>query len=107
MGEHPMTGLFIAGVVLALAQDGAPATLETKAYLGVVPGPEARNPLPMPKREPPRLVWTGFKMAGEKSQIFLQTTRQVSYDVQGGAAGQGVLSVFLRNCRIHLRNNGR
>lgn len=113
-GDQSMAGLFIAGVLWALAQDAGPPAApdaEPKPYLGVVPGPEARNPLPMPKREPPRLVWTGFKMAGERSQIFLQTTRQVAYQVQGGTAAKagppGVLSVFLRNCRIHLRNNGR
>jgi hypothetical protein len=89
--------------------DRAPGAAALAPYAGVVPGPDARNPLGRPRSEPPRLVWTGFKMAGDKSEIFLQTTRAVSYELgdpvmKGGAPR---LTVFLRNCRIHLRNNGR
>jgi hypothetical protein len=80
------------------------------AYRGLT-GPEARNPLPQPKSEPPRLVWTGFKMAGDRSEIFLQTTRPVVHELgtPGKAAGSrpGSLVLLLRNCRIHLRNNAR
>lgn len=81
-------------------------------YQGVVPEPEARNPLPHPRSDPPRLIWTGFKMAGERSEIFLQTTRPVEHELApatGKAADKraGSLSVLLRNCRIHLRNNAR
>ncbi len=78
-------------------------------YKGLA-GPEARNPLPQPKSDPPRLVWTGFKMAGDRSEIFLQTTREVAHELAAGkaAAGRpGALTLLLRNCRIHLRNNAR
>jgi hypothetical protein len=112
------TGFFVAAALCALAQEGAaPAGSDpaatgamAKPYAGVNPGLEARNPLPMPSHDPPRLVWTGFKMSGDRSQVFLQTTRRVTYDVRtdpGGKAGALELTVFLRNCRIHLRNNGR
>ena len=87
-------------------------------YSGVVPGLEAHNPLPPPpKSSTPYLIWTGFHLDGGKSEVFLQTTGPVSY--QAAAAPQAstpgapsahasdTLSVFLRNCRIHLRNNAR
>lgn len=86
--------------------DGAPAPVRPPVGYAGVPGPEGRNPLPHPKSDPPRLVWTGFKMAGDRSELFLQTTRPVTFDVVEGAAGRK-LSVFLRNCRIHLKNNAR
>ena len=87
------------------------APLRPGAYAGVAPGNDAKNPLAPPRNDPPRLVWTGFKMAGEQSEIFLQTTRPVTYELASPAAGArsgpARLSVFLRNCRIHLKNNGR
>ena len=89
--------------------DGAaPAPTRPLAGYAGVPGPEGRNPLPHPRSDPPRLVWTGFKMAGDRSELFLQTTRPVTFDVTEAAAGRAPkLSVFLRNCRIHLKNNAR
>ena len=54
-----------------------------------MPGPEGRNPLPHPKSDPPRLVWTGFKMAGDRSELFLQTTRPVTFEVAEGPHGDG------------------
>jgi hypothetical protein len=88
----------------------APATPAPAAagYAGVA-GPEAASPFTPPRSDPPRLVWTGFKMAGDRSELFLQTTRPVSYEVsQGeGKTRSPKLTVFLRNCRIHLKNNGR
>src|SRR3954449_3331287 len=30
-------------------------------YVGVIPGPAARNPLPPAKKAPPHLIWSGFK----------------------------------------------
>jgi hypothetical protein len=77
-------------------------------YRGVVLGPEARNPLPQPGSDPPRLIWTGFKMDGDRSEIFLQITRPVAHEISrpGGKVSAG-LSVLLRNCRIHMRNNAR
>jgi hypothetical protein len=87
-----------------------PAPAGSAVYKGLA-GPEARNPLPQPKSEPPRLVWTGFKMAGDRSEIFLQTTRPVVHDLgapgKASASRPGSLSLLLRNCRIHLRNNAR
>jgi hypothetical protein len=112
--------LVSAWLMAALAQEGAPGVdqpldapavqLKDGKYAGVVPGPEARNPLPQPKADPPRLVWTGFRMSGDKSQIFLQTTRPVTFHL--GEANKRrksprTLSVFLRSCRIHLKNNAR
>ncbi len=99
--------LFVAQV--ASAQDEPPLPAPGP-YQGVVPGTGARNPLPHPRSDPPRLIWTGFKMAGERSEIFLQTTRPVTHEL--GPAGKvapkpGALSVVLRNCRIHLKNNAR
>jgi hypothetical protein len=90
----------------------APRSPAPGPYQGVVPGPEARNPLPHPRSDPPRLIWTGFKMAGDRSEIFLQTTRPVVHEMppasgKAGEARRGSLSLLLRNCRIHLRNNAR
>jgi hypothetical protein len=76
-------------------------------YGGLKPGPEAKNPLPLPQPDPPQLVWTGFRMAGDKSEIFLQTTRPVEHTVQAGVGKAKRLSVLLKNCRIFLRNNQR
>lgn len=78
-------------------------------YAGLSLGPEARNPLPVPKEAPPRLMWTGFSGASEGGEIFLQTTREVAHDmaVTSGPGGRPTLSVFLRNCRIHWKNNAR
>jgi hypothetical protein len=88
--------------------DGAPARARPAAGYAGVPGPEGRNPLPHPRSDPPRLVWTGFKMAGDRSELFLQTTRPITFDVSEAAAGHAPrLSVLLRNCRIHLKNNAR
>jgi hypothetical protein len=85
----------------------APPAPRPGAYHGVVPGPEARNPLPHPRSDPPRLIWTGFKMVGDRSEIFLQTTRPVEHALAPSAKTPGSLSFLLRNCRIHMRNNAR
>ena len=88
--------------------DGAPVSERPPVGYAGVPGPEGKSPFAAPRSHPPRLVWTGFKMAGDRSELFLQTTRPVSFDVVDGAAGKAPkLSVFLRNCRIHLKNNAR
>ena len=85
-------------------EEAAPAAA---VYKGLA-GPEAHNPLPQPKSDPPRLIWTGFKMAGDRSEIFLQTTREVVHELgTGKSARPGSLTLLLRNCRIHLRNNAR
>jgi hypothetical protein len=78
-------------------------------YAGLSLDPQARNPLPTPKDDPPRLIWTGFSPGAAGGEIFLQTTRQVAHDmsVTSGGGGRPTLSVFLRNCRIHMKNNAR
>lgn len=107
-GEAPATDQPLAPPAMNQPLDGGPATARPPAGYAGVPGPEGRNPLPRPKSDPSRLVWTGFKMAGDRSELFLQTTRPITFDLVEGAAGQPPrLSVFLRNCRIHLKNNAR
>lgn len=79
-------------------------------YVGVRPGAKGRNPLPVPRRDPAHLIWSGFQMNEQGSRVFFQLSREVTYDLSGGEPGNGkpaVLSVFLRNCRIHLANNRR
>jgi hypothetical protein len=77
-------------------------------YVGVVPGGDVKNPLPPAKKTPPRLIWSGFKSGAAGSEVFFQTNQPVTYDVVPSKTGDGKeLSVFLRNCRIHMRNNGR
>ncbi len=78
-------------------------------YAGLSLGPEARNPLPIPKTDPPRLMWTGFSGAAAGGELFVQTTHKVSHELVVGKAADGAptLSVLLRNCRIHWRNNAR
>jgi hypothetical protein len=88
--------------------DGPPARERPPVGYAGVPGPEGRSPFAAPKSDPPRLVWTGFKMAGDRSELFLQTTRPITFEVTEATAGRAPkLSVFLRNCRIHLKNNAR
>jgi hypothetical protein len=79
-------------------------------YVGVAPGPAARNPLPAPKGKTSHLIWSGFQGTDAGSKVFFQTSQPVTFDMGAGArkgTKPGALSVFLRNCRIHLRNNGR
>jgi hypothetical protein len=78
-------------------------------YVGVIPGPNARNPLPPAKKAPPHLIWSGFKSGdGGGSQVFFQTNLPVTYEVVPASGDKPrELSVFLRNCRIHMRNNQR
>jgi len=78
-------------------------------YVGVVPGPGTKNPLPPAKKAPPHLIWSGFKSGeGGGSQVFFQTNLPVTFEVvPATTAKPKEMSVFLRNCRIHMRNNGR
>jgi hypothetical protein len=100
---------------LASAQEAAPAPdSNTEKYIGVSPSAGAKNPLPAPKSSEPNLVWTGFKLSEGGSQVFLQTTSAVTYELLGTndsgakpAKGGRRLQVMLRNCRIHLNNNSR
>lgn len=92
----------------ALDEPPAPGTGGEK-YVGVVPGPGTKNPLPPAKKAPPHLIWSGFKSGeGGGSQVFFQTNLPVTFEVvPATAAKPKEMSVFLRNCRIHMRNNGR
>jgi hypothetical protein len=78
-------------------------------YVGVVPGPDGRNPLPKAGKAPPHLIWSGFKSGDAgSSQVFFQTNLPVTFEVVPASASRPKeMSVFLRNCRIHLRNNRR
>lgn len=96
----------------ALAFDGPDepvngAAAASEKYVGVAaPGAAAKNPLPLPKPAPTQLVWTGFRMKEAGSQVFLQTTRSVDFELKpDGKAGR--VTVLLKNCRVHLHNNGR
>ena len=90
--------------------DGRPGG-RARSYAGVLPGSGMGNPLPKAGGKPPRLIWTGFTMAEGSSEVFLQTTGAVQYEIadpsRRHARARGGVSVFLRNCRIHLRNNAR
>jgi hypothetical protein len=92
----------------ALDEPAAPGTGGEK-YVGVIPGPDARNPLPAAKKAPPHLIWSGFKSGDAgSSQVFFQTNLPVTFEVVPARPGKPrEMSVFLRNCRIHLRNNRR
>lgn len=89
----------------------APAPAVPQKYDGVVPGPSGKNPLPAaPKAAGPHLVWTGFQMTANGSQVFLQTTAPVQFDLdegRTGKSGKSTLSVRLEGCRIHMANNRR
>jgi hypothetical protein len=102
------------------ATDAAPAAPGGEKYVGVVPSPDARNPLPPARKAPPHLIWSGFQSGATGSRVFFQTNLPVTFDLgkpataHGGKRAAGAptgkpatLSVFLRNCRIHLRNNSR
>jgi len=87
-----------------------PASSDAQKYDGVVPGPDARNPLPQAPAGGPYLVWTGFQMTDTGSRVFLQTTEAVPFDVRQGATGKASksgLAIVLRGCRIHMANNRR
>jgi len=92
----------------ALDEPAAPGAGGEK-YVGVVPGPEAKNPLPKAKKAPPHLFWSGFKSGDAgASQVFFQTNLPVTFELVPASTGKPrEMSVFLRNCRIHLRNNRR
>jgi hypothetical protein len=89
----------------------SPAADGGERYVGVAPGGQFKNPLPPAGKSPPRLIWSGFQSGETGSRVFFQTNLPVTFELGKAAAGQGgkpgTLSVFLRNCRIHLRNNSR
>jgi hypothetical protein len=92
------------------SMDAVPGSPGSEKYDGVVPGANARNPLPPAPSERAYLVWTGFRMTDSGSQVFLQTTRSVSYETKEekrGKSGRRTVVVLLRDCRIHMANNRR
>ncbi len=91
-----------------LDEPSAAAALGEK-YVGVAPGAGGRNPLPgaAATSPSPRLIWSGFQMAEQGSRVFFQTTGPVTFDVASPQGKRPRMSVFLRNCRIHLKNNRR
>jgi len=91
-------------------EEPPPPPPSSEKYVGVVPGAETKNPLPAPHKGPPALIWSGFQMAPQGSRVFFQTTAAVEYEVKTADAAKGkspTVSVFLKNCRIHLKNNRR
>ncbi len=106
---------FWAGPVLAQSLAALPTPLERSAgdvpgsaghkYDGVGPGGDSKKPLPSAPQGGAYLVWTGFQMTPTGSEVFLQTTQQVS--VEQGKAGKAALVIRLRDCRIHMANNRR
>jgi hypothetical protein len=95
---------------LEKSMEGAPGPSLGQKYDGVAPGQTGKNPLPAAPKGGPYLEWTGFQMTASGSRVFLQTTQQVAFDVNEGAAkksGKSILAVLLRGCRIHMANNRR
>jgi hypothetical protein len=96
---------------LEKSMQAVPGPALGQKYDGVFPGSAGKNPLPAaPKGGGPYLEWTGFQMTASGSRVFLQTTQQVPFDINEGAAkksGKSLLAVLLRGCRIHMANNRR
>jgi hypothetical protein len=95
---------------LEKSMEAVPGPALGQKYDGVVPGLAGKNPLPAAPKGGPYLVWTGFQMTASGSRVFLQTTQQVTFDLNEGAAkksGKSMLAVLLRGCRIHMANNRR
>lgn len=113
-----MLSLSLIGGVLAtlVAAEAVPVRTTTTAVtatavaarpvFAVVPGGSGSPLAAGPKRGPARVVWTGFQVTEQGSRVFVQTTGTVEIEVTGGTRQSGV-TVTLRNCRIHMRNNSR
>jgi hypothetical protein len=103
-----MSMALMGGLAAALfaAETAAPAdSVPARPVFAVVPG-GAGSPLAAgPKGGPPRLVWTGFQVTDAGSRVFVQTTGPIEIEVV--ASDKAELTVTLRNCRIHMRNNSR
>jgi hypothetical protein len=94
------------------AMNGAPPPSGSgERYVGVALGPSSRNPLPPARKGPPHLIWSGFQSSAGGSRVFFQTNQTVTFSIGPSSPGPGgkagTVSVFLKNCRIHLRNNSR
>jgi len=95
---------------LEKSMEAVPGPALGQKYDGVSPGATGRNPLPAAPKGGPYLVWTGFQMTATGSRVFLQTTQQVPFDLNEGAAkksGKSTMAVLLRGCRIFMANNRR
>ncbi len=90
---------------ISRAAEGDVTTPDNEKYVGVSPELPRKNPLPPPKGTAPQLVWTGFQKSENGPLVFLQTSTPTPFEM-GVASGKRI-SVFLRNCRIHLDNNSR
>lgn len=82
----------------------APSPRDHDKSFSVTPGGAGTPLAALPKGRTPQLVWTGFQVTGSGSRVFVQITHDVQLDVQ---TVKGGLTVTLRNCRIHARNNSR
>jgi hypothetical protein len=109
-----VTALSVLGFVVALQAPLDRALDERQAggqpYAGVVPEGAAKNPLPpAPQTGPPQLVWTGFRLSAGRSQVFFQTTQPVAFELLPPARKSkgNVVTLLLRDTKIHLRNNAR
>jgi hypothetical protein len=90
--------------------DAVPRPADTGKYDGVVPGSNAKNPLPAALGVGSHLIWTGFQLTATGSRVFLQTTEPVQFEVKeghGAKGGKSLVVVVLRKCRIHMANNRR
>jgi hypothetical protein len=95
---------------LETSMNAVPAPAGSQTYDGVVPGPNAKNPLPSAPAGGTYLLWTGFQMTATGSRVFLQMTKSVQFDVKDGSptkSGKSVLEIKLHGCRIFMANNRR
>jgi hypothetical protein len=112
LGGFASAQAIVAPTPIERSMDAVPGAPSTLKYDGVVPapGPRGKNPLPAAPGGGPHLVWTGFQMTASGSRVFLQTTEQVSFDVEEGhpsKSGKSTMVVRLNGCRIHMANNRR
>jgi hypothetical protein len=110
MAVAPAVAQPAAPTVLEQSMNAVPGPRSAEKYDGVVPGPNAKNPLPSAPGGGIHLVWTGFQMTDVGSRVFLQTTTPVEFDVKEGhvsKAGKSTLEIRLHGCRIYMANNRR
>jgi hypothetical protein len=88
-----------------LPEAAGEAAVPDQKYDGVAPGRATKNPLPSAPLEGAYLVWTGFHMTANGSEVFLQTTRAIS--VEHARSSRSAVVIRLRECRIYMANNRR
>jgi len=74
------------------------------SYAGVRPGKGGQLPGAPKAGGAPFLTFTGFMMTEAGSRVFLQLTQQVQYTV---SQSPREITLTLKGCRIHKRNNAR